>query len=62
MSTVPEVVAANHLQLSCAAVSVLTDECDPDNLKAVDIKEIIEVAGKAENKLTLLLKNLIAKL
>ncbi|MEP7168900.1 MAG: purine-nucleoside phosphorylase [Bacteroidota bacterium] len=59
MSTVPEVIAANHLQLSCAVVSVITDECDPDNLKAVDIKEIIEVAGKAEVKLSLLFKKLI---
>src|SRR4051812_27309580 len=33
MSTVPEVIAAVHLQLPCVAVSVITDECDPDNLK-----------------------------
>ncbi len=52
MSTVPEVIAANHLQLPCAAVSVVTDECDPDNLKPVNIREIIEVAGKADKKLS----------
>ena len=34
MSTVPEVIVANHLSLPIVAVSVLTDECDPDNLKA----------------------------
>ena len=34
MSTVPEVIVANHLGLPVVAVSVLTDECDPDNLKA----------------------------
>lgn len=33
MSTVPEVIAANHMQLPCAAISVITDECDPENLK-----------------------------
>ncbi|CAG2166998.1 unnamed protein product [Oppiella nova] len=33
MSTVPEVIAARQMQLPCAAVSVITDECDPDNLK-----------------------------
>ncbi len=32
MSTEPEVIAANHMQLPCAAVSVITDECDQDNL------------------------------
>ncbi|MBT8321288.1 MAG: purine-nucleoside phosphorylase, partial [Eudoraea sp.] len=38
MSTVPEVIVANHLRLPVIAVSVLTDECDPDNLKPVNIK------------------------
>ena len=40
MSTVPEVIVANHLDLRVAAVSVLTDECDPDNLEPVNIEEI----------------------
>ncbi len=52
MSTVPEVIASNHMQLPCVAVSVITDECDPDNLKPVNIAEIIEVAGKADAKLS----------
>ena len=62
MSTVPEVIAANHIRLPCCAVSVLTDECDPDNLKPVDISEIIAVAGKAELVLTDLFIGLIEKL
>lgn len=52
MSTVPEVIAANHMQLPCAAISVITDECDPDNLKPVNIPEIIEIAGNADKKLS----------
>jgi purine-nucleoside phosphorylase len=52
MSTVPEVIAAKHMGLPCAAVSVLTDECDPDNLKPVTLDEIIAVASKAEVKLS----------
>jgi len=51
MSTVPEVIVANQLGIKCAAVSVITDECDPDNLKPVNIAEIIEVAGHADTKL-----------
>jgi len=62
MSTVPEVIAANHMQLPCAAVSVITDECDPDNLKPVNIQEIIEVAGKADLKLSKLFSETIKKL
>ena len=62
MSTVPEVIAANHMQLPCAAISVITDECDPDNLQPVNIQEIIEVAGKADAKLSNLLYETIKSL
>ena len=49
MSTVPEIIVANHLKLSSGwQYLFLTDECDPDNLKPVDIPEIIAMAGKAE--------------
>ncbi len=62
MSTVPEVLVANHMGLPCCAISVLTDDCDPDNLKPAVISEIIEIAGKAEAKLTQLYVSLIGKL
>jgi len=62
MSTVPEVIAANHLQLPCVAVSVTTDECDPDNLKPVSFAEIIEVAAKADEILSLLFAETIKRL
>ncbi|WP_204343971.1 purine-nucleoside phosphorylase [Psychroserpens algicola] len=59
MSTVPEIIVANHLNLKAAAISVLTDECDPDNLKPVDIGEIIAMAGKAEPDMITLFTELI---
>ena len=59
MSTVPEVIAANHMSLPCIAISVITDECDPENLKAVNIAEIIETAGKADLKLSKLFVEVI---
>ncbi|MBQ0739719.1 purine-nucleoside phosphorylase, partial [Aquimarina celericrescens] len=59
MSTVPEGIVANHLKLPVSAISVLTDECDPDNLQPVNVEEIIAVAGKAEPKLVQLFKSLI---
>ncbi len=62
MSTVPEIIVANHLKLKAAAVSVLTDECDPDNLKPVNISEIIEMAKKAEPDMIVLFKALIKTL
>lgn len=62
MSTVPEVIAAAHMGLPCAAVSVITDECDPDNLKPVNIVEIIAAAGRGDEKLSRLLQQTILAL
>jgi purine-nucleoside phosphorylase len=57
MSTVPEVIVANQVGIRCAAISVITDECDPDHLEPVNIPEIIRVAGKAD----LVLSDLLVK-
>jgi len=62
MSTVPEIIVANHLGLRVSALSVLTDECNPDNLKPVDIAEIIAMAGKAEPDMITLFTELIKTL
>jgi len=62
MSTVPEVIVAKQLNLPCTAISVLTDECDPKNLKPVDIAEIIAIAGEAEPKMITLFKEVIKML
>lgn len=60
MSTVPEVIVANHMSLPCCAISVLTDDCDPDNLKPIGIEEIITIAGNAEPLLSELFTGLIS--
>lgn len=62
MSTVPEVIVANHLRLPVLAVSVLTDECDPEKLEPVDIREILAIANKTEPKLIQLFRELIKEL
>ncbi len=62
MSTVPEIIVANHLRLKAAAVSVLTDECDPDHLEPVNIEEIIAMAAKAEPNMITIFKELIKSL
>ena len=62
MSTVPEIIVANHLGLPVSAVSVLTDECDPDNLKPVDIPDILAMAAKAEPNMITLFTEVIKKL
>ena len=62
MSTVPEVIVANQLKVPLVAVSVLTDECDPDNLKPVNVQEILAVAGAAEPQLVRLFRELIERI
>lgn len=62
MSTVPEVIVANHLRLPVIAISVLTDECDPDHLQPVNISEIIEIAEKTEPKMVQLFKELLKRI
>jgi purine-nucleoside phosphorylase len=62
MSTVPEVIVANHMKLPVFALSVLTDEGFPEVLAPVSVEEIIKVAQEAEPKMTLILKELIAGL
>lgn len=59
MSTVPEVIAANHMDMRTFAISVITDECDPDNLEVADIMDIIQTAEKAEPFLTKILSRMI---
>ncbi|MEO0580620.1 MAG: purine-nucleoside phosphorylase [Bacteroidota bacterium] len=59
MSTVPEVLVARHMDLKVCAISVVTDECDPDNLQEVTLEDVIQVANEAEPKLTRIFSDLI---
>lgn len=62
MSTVPEVLTAHHTGIGCCAVSVLTNDCNPDKASAVKLEDIVSVAGKAEKHLVTLFTELIATL
>ena len=62
MSTVPEVIVANHMGMKVAAISVITDLCDPDRLKPLDIDEVLNNAAIAEKKLTKLFLGLVKEL
>ncbi len=62
MSTVPEVIVAIHSGLRVLGVSCITDRCVPEELKPVNIEEILKVAQEAEPKLTKLLKRVIEEI
>ncbi|KAA3437516.1 purine-nucleoside phosphorylase [Rufibacter hautae] len=61
MSTVPEVIAAVHMDLPVFAVSVITDLCVPGKIKKVVLLDILEAAAKAEPNMTLLITELIKR-
>jgi len=60
MSTVPEVIVAVHQGMRVAAVSVVTDLCDPDNLEPINIQKILTNAAMAEKNLVKLFRRLVA--
>ncbi len=62
MSTVPEVIVARHAGMRVLGVSIITDSCLPDALKPASVEEIIRVAGEAEPRLTMLIKEVVARL
>jgi len=62
MSTVPEVIAAVHQETDVFGMSIITDECFPDNLQPVSIEEIIEVSNEAEPKMTTIFKSIVERL
>lgn len=62
MSTVPEALVAVHCGIPVMAISVITDEGYLQPLPCVTVADVIEVAAKAEPKMTHLIKNVIAAL
>lgn len=51
MSTVPEIIVANHAGMKTLGFSVVTDMCLPDALEPADIQRIIAIAGEGGRKL-----------
>jgi purine-nucleoside phosphorylase len=62
MSTVPEVIVANHQGMRTLGVSIITDQCLPDALEAADIARIIATAARAEPQLTRLIARVVERL
>ena len=62
MSIVPEVLTARHAGLRVLAVTVVSDACDPDDLKPANVEELLRVAAVTEPRLTALLEAVISKM
>ena len=61
MSTVPEVIVANHMEIPCFAISIITDLGVKGKIKKVSLQDVIDVASRQEPKMTLIMKELIAR-
>lgn len=59
MSTAPEVIVAHHMSIPVFAISIITDLGVPGKIVEVSHEEVQKVAEKAEQKMTLLIKELI---
>jgi purine-nucleoside phosphorylase len=62
MSTVPEVIVAVHAGMRVLGLSIITDQCLPDALEPADIAAIIANAGRAEPKLSALVRGIMERL
>lgn len=62
MSTVPEVIAARHMDMRVLGLSIITDMGLPDALGPVDFDKILKVASQAEPKLTLLVESVVERI
>lgn len=61
MSTVPEIIAARHMQLKCFGISIITDIGVSDHPVSVSHEEVLAVAKVAEKKVTAIIKGLVGK-
>jgi purine-nucleoside phosphorylase len=62
MSTVPEVIVANHGGMRVLGLSIITDMCIPETLEPATLEKIVAVANTAEPKLTALVRGVLQRL
>jgi purine-nucleoside phosphorylase len=62
MSTVPEVIVAVHGGMRVLGVSIITDQCIPETLVPAELETIIATAGRAEPRLTALVRGVLERL
>jgi purine-nucleoside phosphorylase len=62
MSTIPEVIVANHAGMKVLGISTVTDNCFPDALEPAQIEEIIAVAQAAEPRLEKIVTGVLARI
>jgi len=59
MSTVPEIIVARQMGITCFAISIITDLGIPGRIVKVTLEDVTRVAEEAEPRMTLIMKELI---
>ena len=59
MSTIPEVIAARHMDLKIFGISIITDSGVPGQIVEISHEEVQKAAMRAEPYMTLIMKKLI---
>ena len=62
MSTVPEVIVANHGGIKVLGLSAITDRAVPDDLKPLTAEEVLEVAEKAGQKMAKIISEVLKRI
>ncbi|KRQ86810.1 Purine nucleoside phosphorylase 1 [Caloramator mitchellensis] len=62
MSTVPEVIVANHGGMKVLGISCITDMAIPDNLEPLDHERVVATAARATEKFVKLVKEIIVNI
>ncbi len=60
MSTVPEIIVAHQMGITCFAISIITDLGVPGKIVKVSLEDVTSVAARAEPQMTLIMKELIS--
>lgn len=62
MSTVPEVIVANHAKMRVFGISIITDLGVPGKIVEVSHEEVQAIGDKAQPLMTLIMKELVAEI
>jgi len=62
MSTVPEVIVANHAGMKCFGISIITDLGVPGKIVEVSHEEVQKIGDSVQPLMTLIMKELVKEI
>jgi len=62
MSTVPEIIVANHAGMKCFGISIITDLGVPGKIVEVSHEEVQKIGNSVQPLMTLIMKELVQEI